>query len=64
MTFRQELAAMASGYRTAVAEPAPVEPAVEERHAQRAAPAQRRGKTRANMPAKQLSPETKDPSPE
>jgi hypothetical protein len=64
MTFRQELAAMAAGYRTAVAEPAPAEPAAEERHAQSAAPAKRRRKTRATMPAKQLSPETKDPSPE
>lgn len=55
---------MLAGYRTAVADPVTSEPNAEIRHAQ---PAQRRKtpvRKRASMPAKDLAPETMDPSPE
>lgn len=60
---------MLRGYRTTNADPVasdPVasEPAVESRHAQPVRRPRRTGHKRANMPAKHLAPETKDPSPE
>ena len=63
MTLRNRLAGLADGYRTAVAVPAPADPDAERRAEQK--PKRRRTPRRgATMAAKQLSPETKDPSPE
>lgn len=69
MTLRQELAAMVRGYRTTEAAPevpeAPVVTTAEAaRHAHPARGGRRGRGKRATLPAKDLSPETMDPSPE
>lgn len=55
-TLRQRLAAMTEGYRTAVPDA--------ERRAEEKPKRRRPSRSRATMAAKQLSPETKEPSPE
>lgn len=55
MTLRQELAVMLGGYRAATLTP---------RHAELDQPATSRRRRRATLTAKDLAPETKDPSPE
>ena len=67
--FRRQLLALLDGHRTpevAIADPTPAvqDPAPLTRHADPAPPGKRPARRRATIPAKDLSPETKDPSPE
>ena len=67
--FRRQLLALLDGHRatppvTADPTPAVQDPTPLTRHAHSASAAKRPAKRRATIPAKDLSPETKDPSPE
>ncbi|MFT4295636.1 MAG: hypothetical protein QM582_09520 [Micropruina sp.] len=62
-SLRERLAVLGDGYRTTVADPVPAVPDIERRAEEK--PKRRRpARKRATMAAKQLAPETKEPSPE